>query len=130
MTQITFRDCAVPLSILFMCVSINVALLENFQTNVPMNAYMSADKDETQGYTKMKKGFGGNWDRSNAAKKYEKKKTLSDLKVVGLFDNTNENQDDNTDLTNWASFDPLIGLNSNISVDAGSSFAQITNHLT
>ena len=128
MTQLTFRDCAVPLSILFMCMALNVALRENFQSNLPLNAYMSADKDETQGYTKMKKGYGGNWDRSEDVKKFEKKKPLSDLKTVSIFNESNENTHDNIDLTNWASFDPLVGLNSKISADVAGSFAQVTNH--
>lgn len=128
MTQLTFRDCAVPLSILFMCMALNVAFLENFQTR----AFMSADKDETQGYTKMKPDVGGNWDRSldnilQPEKKFESPESISQLKTLSLF-SEDDNNENNTDLTNWASFDPLVGLNSKISNDVVGSFAQVTNH--
>lgn len=128
MTQLTFRDCAVPLSILFMCMALNVALIENFQTYLPLNTYMSAEKYETQGYTKVKKGFGGNWDRSEDAKKFQKKSPLTDLKVVSIFNKENENAENNIDLTNWASFDPLVSENTKITPTDLGSFAQVTNH--
>tara|TARA_Y100000768_G_scaffold387688_3_gene379834 strand:+ start:10920 stop:11312 length:393 start_codon:yes stop_codon:yes gene_type:complete len=128
MAQLTFRDCAVPLSILFMCMALNVALRENFQPNVALNTYISKDKNEYVFNEEMKQGYGGNWDRSEDAKKFEKKKPLNDLKTSGLFNKSNENTDDNSDLTNWASFDPLVGLNSKITPIEVSSFAQVTNH--
>lgn len=123
MTQLTFRDCAVPLSILFFSMALNVALRENFVTVNGESQYISGSGSGIKEVTR--KGLMGNLDRSEDAKKYEKKKSLSDLKAVGIFDKS----DENIDLTNWASFDPLVGLNSKISADVVGSFAQVTNHL-
>ena len=126
MTQLTFRDCAVPLSILFFCMALNVALRENFVTVNGESQYISGSGGGIKEVTR--KGLMGNLDRSEDAKKYEKKKSLSDLKAVGIFDKSDENADENVDLTNWASFDPLVGLNSKTSSDVVGSFAQVTNH--
>ena len=126
MTQLTFRDCAVPLSILFFCMALNVALRENFVTVNGESQYISGSSAGIKDVTR--KGLMGNLDRSEDAKKYEKKKSLSDLKAVGIFDKSDENADNNVDLTNWASFDPLVGLNSKTSSDVVGSFAQVTNH--
>lgn len=128
MTQISFKDFILPLTLLFFCMTINVMLQENFQTR----AFMSADKDETQGYTKRKADVGGNWDRSQdnillPKKKLKPPNSISELKTVSIFAQ-NENTDLNTDLTNWASFDPRFGLNSKLSRDVGGSYAQVTNH--
>lgn len=126
MTQLTFRDCAVPLSILFFCMALNVALRENFVTVNGESQYISGSGSGIKDVTR--KGLMGNLDRSEDAKKYEKKKSLSDLKAVGIFDKSDENADNNVELTNWASFDPLVGLNSKTSADVVGSFAQVTNH--
>ena len=126
MTQLTFRDCAVPLSILFLCMALNVALRENFVTVNGESQYISGSSAGIKDVTR--KGLMGNLDRSEDAKKYEKKKSLSDLKAVGIFDKSDENTANNVELTNWASFDPLVGLNSKTSSDVVGSFAQVTNH--
>jgi hypothetical protein len=125
MTQLTFRDCAVPLSILFLCMALNVALRENFVTVNGESQYISGSSSGWEEVTR--KGLMGNLDRSEDAKKYEKK-SLSALKSIGIFDKSDENPSNNVDLTNWASFDPLVGLNSKTSSDVVGSFAQVTNH--
>ena len=67
MTQLTFRDCAVPLSILFFCMALNVALRENFVTVNGESQYISGSGGGIKEVTR--KGLMGNLDRSEDAKK-------------------------------------------------------------
>ena len=125
MKSLVFRDYAVPLSILFLCVALNVYLRENFAMNDGQDAFPTAGGSQYISGSSTK-DMGGLGDLDRNADLYVKK-SLSDLKTLSVFEN-DFNSDKNVDLTNWASFEPG-GKGTNRSDDVLGSFAQVTNHL-